>query len=114
MTDLTPELAELIARRFAVLGEPTRVRLLNTMHTKGEASVGELTEAVAGTQANVSKHLNLLLAERMVSRRREGTRAIYRIADPTLIALCDQVCSGVGAQLEHLQAVIGESQPSAA
>ncbi len=110
MTDLTPELAELIARRFAVLGEPTRVRLLNTMHAAGEASAGELTEAVGGTQANVSKHLSLLLAERMVSRRREGTRAIYRIADPTLIALCDQVCSGVSAQLEELQAVVGAAR----
>ena len=48
MTDLTTELAELIARRFAVLGEPTRVRLLNTMHAAGEASAGELTGASAG------------------------------------------------------------------
>ena len=72
MNGLTPELAALIARRFAVLGEPTRVRLLDQIHERGEASVGELAEAVGSTHANVSKHLNLLLAERMVGRRREG------------------------------------------
>lgn len=108
MDDLTPELAELIARRFSALGEPTRLRLLNVMHARGEASVGELVDAVGGTQANVSKHLALLLSERMVARRREGTKAIYRLADPTLIRLCDEVCAGVREQLQELSSMIDE------
>ena len=106
MTELTPELAALIARRFAVLGEPTRLRLLDLMHAKGETSVGELVEATGGGQANTSKHLGILLAERMVERRREGSKALYRIADPTLMALCDQVCIGVGEQLRELSSVV--------
>lgn len=111
MDELTPELADLIARRFSALGEPTRVRLLNVMHSRGEASVGELVEAVGGTQANVSKHLGLLLGERMVARRREGTRAIYRIADPTLIRLCEEVCTGVRDQLDELSTIIERGAP---
>ena len=110
MIDLTPELATLIARRFTVLGEPTRLRLLNLMHAEGEISVGELVEATAGSQANVSKHLGVLLRERMVSRRREGSRALYSIADPTLIALCDGVCTGVRDQLRELSALIDEAE----
>ncbi len=84
MTDLTPELADLIARRFAVLGEPTRLRLLNLMHASGEASVGELVEATGGTQANVSKHLGCCSRERMVARRREGSPGalLDRRSDP--------------------------------
>ncbi len=109
-TDLDLPLATLIARRFAILGEPTRVRLLSTMSSREEASVGELAEAVGGTQANVSKHLNLLLGERMVSRRREGTRALYRIADPTLIKLCDEVCAGVESQLRELSSIVAKGQ----
>ncbi len=108
MADLTPELAEIIARRFAVLGEPTRLRLLDLMHARGEAAVSELVAATGGTQANVSKHLGVLLGERMVLRRREGSRALYRIADPTLIALCDQVCVGVREQLRELTSLIGD------
>ncbi len=106
MDALTPELAEVIARRFSVLGEPTRVRLLDVMSARGEASVGELVKAIGGTQANVSKHLGLLLAERMVSRRREGTKAIYRIADPTLMRLCEEVCSGVRDQIDELSSIV--------
>lgn len=108
MPTLTPELAGLVARRFAVLGEPNRVRLLDALHERGEASVGELAEAVEAGHANVSKHLNLLLAERMVSRRREGQRALYRISDPSLIHLCEEVCASVRQGLRELHALVGE------
>lgn len=104
--DLTPELSDLIARRFSALGEPTRLRLLNLMHQRKEASVGELAEATASSQANVSKHLALLLSERMVTRRREGSRAMYSIADPTLMRLCDEVCSSIRHQLRELAALV--------
>ncbi len=93
MTDLTPELAEIIARRFAVLGEPTRLRLLNLMHAAGEASVTELVEATGGTQANVSKHLGILSDAGMVSRRKEGLKTFYFISDPQIFELCDLMCS---------------------
>ncbi len=106
--DLPPELATLIARRFSVLGEPTRLRLLNLMHERGEVSVGELAAATASSQANVSKHLGLLLGERMVARRREGPRAMYSIADPTLMRLCDEVCSSVRDQLRELAELVDD------
>jgi ArsR family transcriptional regulator len=111
MIDLTPELAVVVARRFSVLGEPTRLRLLNLMHARGEASVSELVEAIGGTQANVSKHLGVLLGERMVSRRRQGSHALYSIADPGLIALCEQVCDGVRDQLRDLSSMLEAGAP---
>jgi len=113
MTDLAPELAELVARRFSVLGEPTRLRLLNLMHARGEASVTELVEATGGSQANISKHLGVLLGERMVARRRDGSSALYSIADPTLIAICDQVCTGVREQLRELSSLVEDDQVTA-
>ncbi len=106
MPGLTPELAELVARRFALLGEPSRVRLLDALHERGEASVGELADAVGASHANVSKHLNLLYGERMVARRREGPRAVYWISDPTLMRLCEDVCAGVRQGLRELNALI--------
>ena len=109
MADLSPALAELVARRFAVLGDPTRLRLLHEMHARGEASVSELVAATGGQQANVSKHLGVLLGERMVSRRRDGSKALYRIADPSLLALCDQVCTGVRAQLRELSSLVDDA-----
>jgi DNA-binding transcriptional ArsR family regulator len=106
MAGLTPELARLVARRFALLGDPTRVRLLDAMHERREASVGELAAAIGASHANVSKHLNLLLAERMVGRRREGAKALYRITDATLIDLCEAVCAGVRQSVRELNALL--------
>jgi hypothetical protein len=36
-----------------------------------------------------------------------GPRAYYRIADPSLIALCREVCGGVRQSLAELSAIVG-------
>ena len=53
---LTDEALVLIAKRFSVLSEPMRLRLLRRLFD-GEHSVGQLVELTQGTQANVSRHL---------------------------------------------------------
>ncbi|MHB8658151.1 MAG: ArsR/SmtB family transcription factor [Solirubrobacteraceae bacterium] len=106
MEALSPEFAELIARRFAVLAEPMRVRLLDALHAGGEASVSELAMSLGATHANVSKHLQLMLGERMVARRREGSKAYYRLVDPSLTRLCEEMCAGVRQALQELAAII--------
>ena len=104
---LTPEAAELIARRFRALSDPTRLRILDFLRNRDEASVGELTEALGTSQQNVSKHLSALLAEGFVARRKRGTSALYRIADPGVHELCDGVTAGVESQLAELESLIG-------
>ncbi|HEX5527673.1 MAG TPA: metalloregulator ArsR/SmtB family transcription factor [Solirubrobacterales bacterium] len=96
---LTPNAAELIARRFLALSDPTRLRIVDLLRTREEASVRELTEALGTSQQNVSKHLATLHAEGFVSRRKQGTSSIYAIADPSVFDLCEQVCGGIEAQL---------------
>ena len=106
MARLTAESSALAAKRFAALADPTRLRLLDTIHERGEVDVGELAAEVGATYPNVSKHLSVLLAERMVTRRRAGSRALYRIADPALVRICDEVCVGIRDQLEELASLI--------
>jgi DNA-binding transcriptional ArsR family regulator len=101
-------LAELIAQRFRVLSEPTRIRLLDRLR-EGEASVQELTETLATSQQNVSKHLGVLARAGMVDRRKDGNLALYRIADESVFALCEQVCGSLQRQLDELGAVIAGS-----
>ena len=77
-----------VARRFRLLGEPVRLRLLNVLAEEGEMTVGDLVEATGQRQANVSKHLGLMADEGLLTRRREGVYVYYSIDDPTLSALC--------------------------
>jgi DNA-binding transcriptional ArsR family regulator len=98
--------AELIARRFRALSDPTRLRIIDLLRQREEASVGELTEALGGSQQNVSKHLAALSAGGFVARRKQGTSSIYRISDPAVMELCDRVCAGMESQLAELEALL--------
>ena len=99
-TMIPPALLEDTARRFRLLGEPVRLALLNALHVAGELPVQDLAVRTGQSQANVSKHLRLLLDERLVRRRQDGVFAYYAIADPTLAALCLLVCG----QLQRVDA----------
>lgn len=103
---LTPEAAELIARRFLALSDPTRLRIIDLLRDRGEASVRDLTEVLGTSQQNVSKHLATLHSEGFVSRRKQGTSSIYAISDPAVLDLCEQVCGGIEAQLSALGAAL--------
>jgi DNA-binding transcriptional ArsR family regulator len=105
---LSDSLAQLIAQRFRVLAEPTRIRLLDRLR-EGEASVQGLTDALATSQQNVSKHLGVLAQAGMVDRRKDGNVVWYRIADESVFALCDQVCGSLQRQLDDLAAVVAGS-----
>jgi len=103
---LPDEFIELVARRFNALSEPMRIRLLDALHVSGEASVTELAEVLGATHANVSKHLNLLYAERIVGRQKDGSRFVYSIADETVLEICDLVCGGVRDRLRQLSELV--------
>jgi len=106
VTHPLPEpLIELVAQRFRVLGEPMRIKLLDRL-SEGEASVGELQEAVGASQQNVSKHLAILHAANMVSRTKQGNRTVYAISDPVLYDLCDLVCGGMRREIKELEAIL--------
>jgi len=105
---LPEPLIELVAQRFRVLGEPMRIKLLDRLR-EGDATVGELQEALGASQQNVSKHLGILHAAGMVSRTKDGNHTRYSISDPSVFELCDQVCGGVRRQLQDLEAILQAS-----
>ena len=103
---LSDHALELVARRFAVLAEPTRLRLLHALFA-GEKSVGALVEATDGTQANVSRHLQTLTQAHILARRKEGLQVFYAIADPSIFQLCELVCGSLEKQLAKQAGAFG-------
>lgn len=102
---LSDELAELISRQFRLLSEPTRLRILDGLRDR-ERSVGDLAAELDTTQQNVSKHLQTLYAAGAVERRREGNTVFYAVADPELMAMCDQVCASVQSRFGRMAEVL--------
>jgi DNA-binding transcriptional ArsR family regulator len=92
--NLTDEALEMVAQRFRCMGEAMRLKILRSLES-GEKSVGELTGGLNTTQANVSKHLKMLVEARLLARRAQGTSAYYSIADPMVLTLCQTVCEGL-------------------
>jgi DNA-binding transcriptional ArsR family regulator len=90
------ELVPQVAARFKALSDAGRLLLLAALQ-RGEKSVGELAEAVGRSQPNVSQHLASLLHSGIVAARRQGNRAFYRIADPTVLRICDAVCDSLAS-----------------
>ena len=91
--DLIPQ----VAARFKALSDEGRLSLLSALQ-RGEKSVGELAEATGRSQPNVSQHLASLTHAGLVEARRDGTRVFYRIADPTVLRICEAVCDSLSAR----------------
>lgn len=85
------ELAQ-IAGRFKMLGEPMRLKILQTV-CKGPRTVGEIVEATGATQANISKHLSLLAAAGILTREKDGQCVYYGMKDPLTLKMCELVRS---------------------
>jgi len=99
------DLAEMISARLRIIGDPTRIRILDLLRDD-ELSVTQLTERLETSQQNASKHLGMLLQAGIVARRKDGNSSIYSIADRGVYELCEQVCGGLQLQLTELTALV--------
>ena len=91
---LSDRALDLVAARFRVLGEASRLKLLQALRS-GEKSVSDLLHATGLAQANASRHLQTLTEAGILSRRKQGLKVIYSIADPEIFNLCEHVCGSV-------------------
>jgi ArsR family transcriptional regulator, lead/cadmium/zinc/bismuth-responsive transcriptional repressor len=81
--------AEELAATFAVLGDPTRVRLVDAL-AHGELCVSDLATVVALSESAVSHQLRLLRSLRIVRARRAGRQVYYQLDDAHIRTLLDQ------------------------
>src|SRR6266498_224227 len=79
-----------IAGRFKALGEPMRLRILQTVCQK-PLTVGEIVAATGATQANVSKHLSLLAAAGILTREKDGQCVYYGMKNRWAVKMCELV-----------------------
>ena len=74
------EYVELAVEVFAMLADPTRVRIVLALREE-ELSVNHLADIVDKSPAAVSQHLAKMRLARMVSTRQDGNRVFYRLAN---------------------------------
>jgi len=106
------EALEDVARRFALLSDATRLRILRELHVAGESSVSALAEVADVSVANASQHLGRLASGGVVSRHRVGRTVVYRITEPAVSQLCDIVCTSLDIAPEATDRPLPDSHAS--
>jgi DNA-binding transcriptional ArsR family regulator len=81
--------AAALAETFKLLGDVTRVRLLDAL-SRGELCVCDLARLVGLSESAVSHHLRLLRSVRLVRPRRAGRMVFYALDDQHIIRLFRQ------------------------
>ena len=102
------EALEMIAARFRVLGEASRLKLIIALEG-GEKNVSSLVAITRQTQANVSRQLQSLAEAGLLERRKLGLNVFYRIADKSIFDMCDHVC---GSLQRRIDAQAGAFRPA--
>ena|SRR5580765_4062595 len=98
MTDrqsITAQSADALAETFKVLGDATRVRILDAI-SRSERCVCDIAAIVGLSESAVSHQLRLLRGLRLVRPRRDGRQVFYALDDHHIVRLFEQ-------GLEHVQ-----------
>jgi ArsR family transcriptional regulator, lead/cadmium/zinc/bismuth-responsive transcriptional repressor len=85
---------EALAETFRVLGDPTRVRILDAL-APGELCVCDVAALVGISESAVSHQLRLLRGMRLVRPRRAGRLVYYAVDDHHILELLKQALTHV-------------------
>jgi DNA-binding transcriptional ArsR family regulator len=84
-----------LADTFKVLGDTTRVRILDAL-SRTELCVCDLARLIGLSESAVSHQLRLLRGTRLVRARRDGRHMFYTLDDQHIVGLFEQ-------GLEHVE-----------
>lgn len=99
-----PARADLVAKYFRGLGDPTRVRILELLRDEGELSVGELVDRLGLAQPKVSNHLACLRWCGFVDARRQHRVVFNSIADERVEQMLALAHALLADNAEHVAA----------
>jgi DNA-binding transcriptional ArsR family regulator len=80
-------IANQTAELFAMLSDPSRVRIIDALLENGELNVSALAECVAMSESAVSHQLRLLRHARLVRHRKDGRQVYYSLDDEHVVEL---------------------------
>ncbi|MGI8616064.1 MAG: ArsR/SmtB family transcription factor [Actinomycetota bacterium] len=92
---------EAVSRYFRVLGDPTRLRVVEALLER-ERTVSELVELLGAPRSRVSNHLACLRWCRFVESERRGRTVVYRVSDERVARIVELATSLAEPNCDHL------------
>jgi rhodanese-related sulfurtransferase/DNA-binding transcriptional ArsR family regulator len=105
--DFKDRLYAQFARIGKTLGNPHRLELLELL-AQGERCVDSLATETGLSIANTSQHLQALRQAALVESRKDGLFVHYRLADPSVYALCASIRTIAEHRLADLERLVRE------
>ena len=96
-SSLPDDTVDMIGAMLRVVGDPTRIRLMEALNQGGSATGGALADRLGISQQAVSKQLGVLYQAGIVSRRRAGAWVHYELIDWTGWCLVEQISAALSA-----------------
>ena len=90
---------QIMAQLFKAFSDATRLQLLQALQQKTK-KVGDLVLELGLTQANVSRHLQILFDAKILRREKRGTATYYAINDDFIYPLCELICDKINRDYE--------------
>ncbi len=100
---------------LAVLGDPTRRAVLETVASSGEATATRLAGELPVSRQAVARHLSVLDEAGLVSSRREGREVLYRAhSEPIRVTArwLNEVAASWDARLEAIRRIAEAPEPT--
>jgi len=91
------QVLESVSGYFALLAEPTRLRILHAI-CDSEKTVTDIVRDTGASQTNVSRHLYAMYRAGVLLRRREANFTLYSVADRTVTEICRMVCIHIASR----------------
>ena len=92
---------------FQTLAHPTRIHVIERLGD-GPLTVSALLEHIDVEPANLSQHLSVLRAKRLVTTRKDGNQVWYALRDPMLIEVLDIMRRYFQTHLEEAMGMLRE------
>src|SRR5437867_7216336 len=94
-----------LARIGKALASPHRLELLELL-AQGKRTVESLANEIGLSLANASQHLQVLREGGLVESRKAGVFVYYRLADPSVVELCEALRSVAERRLAELERLV--------
>ena len=92
---------EFRAKIFKALADPLRLQILDILR-EGETCVCEIVPALGVSQPLVSRHLRILKTRGLIKSRKDGTRRLYSVTEPTVFKVIDAVKPNFRTKLSEI------------
>lgn len=103
------QIFEIQAELYRAMGHPLRLEIIHLLRA-GPMNVNDIASATHTNQPTISRNLAILKNVGLVVTHRNGTNAIYQVANPKIMSVCDMMHEVLSIQIGERSKLMDEKE----